>query len=105
MQYAVYITLPDGHIPLLGVSVDLDVRANLNPDKTPQGGIGWFNGSAHWARSPGDGPCGPRRSRRWQGGDRTMDEVHLCNIRLRLRRLDTMPGHRRAARRRPAGGV
>jgi hypothetical protein len=32
MQYAVYITLPDGHIPLLGVSVDLDVRANLNPD-------------------------------------------------------------------------
>jgi hypothetical protein len=38
-------------------------------------------------------------------GDWTMDEVHLCNIRLRLRRLDTMPGHRRAAWRRPAGGV
>jgi hypothetical protein len=67
MQYAVYITLPDGHIPLLGVSVDLDVRATLNPDKTPQGGIAWFNGSAHWARSPRDGACGPTRSRRWQG--------------------------------------
>jgi Heparinase II/III-like protein/Heparinase II/III N-terminus len=31
MQYAVYITLPNGHIPLLGASVDLDVRGN-RPD-------------------------------------------------------------------------
>jgi Heparinase II/III-like protein/Heparinase II/III N-terminus len=31
MRYATYITLPNGHIPLLGASVDLDVRRN-RPD-------------------------------------------------------------------------